>query len=349
MNETSDEAQKTTVIKTLAIIGFIVALIFVAWLAVQAVRLIPVAFNTLASIADGLRNDKETAFTIATGTNIINIGETLTISWTKPAEEGEYVFSYQCTEGVSAEMRNSAGELISVACDTEMPLAEDDNTVAVIFSSEKSRFVDVSYTIGLIGGEGEIADERDGIITIVNPEISANGVASSDNNVATSTTTDSEAEEPPTPAASVASSTEPILYRTVPTVVTMYPVSNPSGYADLAVTFIGVGTYNTSTKTFTAKSSLDEDERGALRFEVKNIGTKTSGTWYFIAGLPTDPKFTYHSPATAALKPNERQVITLQFDNVSKDSDKRITVAVTGGNDAKTANNSFTKRIEIRD
>lgn len=353
MNETSNDGQKTTVIKTLAIIGFIVALIVVAWLAVQAVRLAPQAFNTLAGIADGLKNEKEPEFTIATGTNIINAGETLTISWTRPSEDGEYVFSYQCADGIAAEMRDSTGALSAIGCGVAMPLADNENSVAVIFSSEKSRFVDVPYTIGFIADGEELAYEREGLITVVNPTISANGVAANPSSSAspdTDTTPDlglrtgtDEESYAPTPAG-----TQPAtVYRTVPIVVTSVPVSNPNGDTDLAVTFIGVGTYNTSTKKFTAKSSLDEDQRGALRFEVKNIGTKTSTEWYFTASLPTDSDFTYRSNANAPLAPNERQVVTLQFDNVSEDGDERIVVAVTGGNDAVAVNNSFSKRIEI--
>lgn len=349
MNDTSNESQKTTVIKTLAIIGFIVALVFVAWLAVQAVRLAPVAFKTLASIADGLKRDNETEFTIATGASIINTGETLTISWTKPNDdENKYVFSYQCTDGVTAEIRESTGATSTVACDTEVLLTQQENSLAVTFFSEKSRFVDVPYTIGF-GASGE--NKREGLITVVNPEISAHDIPNEDTDNISGATPDLNlntgvGDEPPVPAPA---STQPIGHATVPVVVTTIPVSNPNGYTDLAVTFVGIGVYNTDTEKFTVRSFLDEDERGALRFEVKNIGTKTSATWYFSATLPTNPSFTYSSSANAALKPNERQIITLQFDTVSGDSDERIVVAVTGGNDTILTNNSFTKQIEIRD
>lgn len=337
MNGTSNESQRTAVIKTLAIIGFIVALVFVAWLAVQAVRLAPVAFNTLASIANGLKENKESEFTIATGANVINAGEILTISWTRLRENGEYVFSYRCAEGVAVEIVDGENRS-EIACDVETPLVSDKNSVAVVFSSEKSRFVDVSYGIGFTADNGTPTHERDGLITVVNPEISTNGVMADDIN-ATSTPLATDTEPP----------VLPVPYTTVPVVTIAVPVSNPSGHSDLAITFSDVGTYNADTKKFTAKSSLDADERGALRFEVKNIGTKTSGIWNFIALLPTSPAFTYTSQAQAGLQPNERQVITLQFDNVSESASEQIVVAITGGSDALLVNNSFSKKIEIRD
>jgi hypothetical protein len=55
MQQLSTEPQKDRAIKIFATIGFIVTLIFIAWLAVQAVRLVPVAFGTLASIATELK------------------------------------------------------------------------------------------------------------------------------------------------------------------------------------------------------------------------------------------------------------------------------------------------------
>lgn len=262
MNESGNEERKTTVIKTLAIIGFIVALILVAWLAVQAVRLGPAAFDKLASIADGLHKDKDTEFTIATGT----------VTVVNP--------DIHANDGVA----------------TNNPPAEPDEDDAPL---------DTIPNTGL--------DEE--------PDVPA----------------------PITPAP------QPTLYKTVPVTVTTVPVSNPNGYTDLAVRFIGVGTYNGGTKTFNAKTSLDEDELGALQFEVKNIGTKTSSEWYFTASLPTDSDFTYRSNANVPLKPNERQIVTLQFDGMSEDNSARVSATITGGSDTTAANNSFSKQIEIRD
>ncbi len=370
MYETEKDLQKTAVIKTLAIIGFIVALIFVAWLAVQAVRLVPEAFKTLASIASGLKHSKDSDFTISTGANTINTGETLNISWTKPSQNGTYTFSYKCTDGVAAEMRASTGELTNVACDNAVPLTKYSESAAVIFSSEKGRFVDVHYTIAFTPDGTALANERTGVITVVNPGINAQNPAPTTSTTSTvvttnttsmplatttnttSTTTNAAPTTTPWPTHTPATTTTPVtkpkpLFKTVPVVVTRMPVSNPNGFADLAVTFIGVGTYNPNTNTFNPQTALTGSAAAALRFEVKNIGTKTSGDWQFSATLPTDPTFTYNSPVEAGLKPNERQVITLQFTAASSGSSVQTTVAVTGGNDLITSNNFFSRQITI--
>src|SRR3989338_10689916 len=128
MDGVKSEEQKTAVIKVLAIVGFIVALMFVAWLAVQAVRMVPVAFNTLASIANGLRNtDEKDDFALTTGTTLINTGETLAISWPESGMNGAYTFSYHCTDGVVAELSDNTGTLSTLACDTDTPVTAENN------------------------------------------------------------------------------------------------------------------------------------------------------------------------------------------------------------------------------
>jgi hypothetical protein len=346
MNGTNgqQERQKMTTIKTLAIIGFIVALVFLAWLAVQAVRLAPAGWGKLSSLVTGAKTETP-EFTIATGANRINVGETLTVSWTRPAEEGEYSFSYQCADGVAAEIVSEDGNRSPIGCDTDLSLGTDVSSVAIVFSSEKNRYVDVSYTLSFKTANDETPYERVGTVTVVNTSLSANGVAEGES---TTTEPTPDTNEPETPAPNTNTTrTPPVQYRTVPVTVTRMPVSNPNGYTDLAVTFIGVGTYNANTKIFTPKTSLREGERAALRFEVKNIGTKTSSEWYFNATLPTGTDLVFKSTANAPLKPNERQVITLQFDGVSENGDERVVVTVIGGDDAITANNSFSKVISI--
>lgn len=345
MNDSGNERQKAAVIKTLAIIGFIVALIFLAWLAVQAVRLGPSAFRTLGSIAESLRRGRQedAGFAITPSAETVNTGEMLTILWTPDEREGQYVFSYQCAEGVMTEIKDADGNLSRIECGIDTPLSADSTGLEIVFSSERERTVSIPYTLAFIIEEEERI-ERTGTVTVVNQSISEEGLAEAP-----------AAEEPPvneTPLEDIPNTglyddePEPVRYRTVPVVTTAMPVSNPNGSADLAITFIGVGSYNTETKRFTTKTSLEEGARAALQFAVKNIGTKTSDEWYFSASLPTDPEYTYTSTANTGLRPNERQVITLQFDNVSEDGENRVTASVTGG-DINTANNSFSRTISV--
>lgn len=345
MNETNQEAQKNSVIKVLAIIGFIGALLFAAWIAVQAVRFLPTAFSALASLAESMREEQDAPFTLVASDSIIQTGDTLTLSWSALRADGDYTFSYQCTEGVFAQMYTPNGDVISIDCDTEMTIADKQTNTRIIFESEKTRFTDVLYTVRFIPANTEDERVEDGVVTIINPNISSLAEAPADEDTVEP---EEEAPTPTAPTPTTTGGTQTGGYITVPTTVTKIPVSNPSGYTDLAVTFIGVGTYNTATKKFTKRSSLEEGERGALQFEVRNIGTKTSSTWYMSATLPTDPAVTYASGAQTGLKPNEREVITLQFENASDSDSDRVVISVTGGNDTLTANNTVTERVTVR-
>ncbi len=339
MNNTTNEPQKTAVIKTLAIIGFIVGIILVAWLAVQAVRLIPAAFRTLASIADSLDHTRRGDFTIASSEGTLESGKETTFSWTPLATRGTYTFSYQCADGISARIEDNVGGMSALSCETEAIIETTTNTVKVSFTSEKNRFTDVLYTIAFIADDSQDESyERTGIITVSNPAVN-NGT------VTTNTNTGGDDETPSTPKPTTPKPTTPTTVITVPVVTTSYPVSNPNGYVDLAVTFIGVGEYRNGR--FVKQSELEEGERGALQFEVRNIGTKTSGAWNFRTELPTEAEDNYVSAMQSGLKPNERQIITLQFDNVSDSSSERASATVYASDDFKTANNSFSQTIRI--
>ena len=96
---------------------------------------------------------------------------------------------------------------------------------------------------------------------------------------------------------------------------------------------------------FEAKATLEENERGAVRFEVKNIGTKTSEDWTFSITLPSG--FTYSSEEEAPLKPNERAVFTLGFNVSDAPEVATIKASVTEETDTNKENNSFTWSVKI--
>lgn len=343
MNEVSNES-KNAAIKSLAIIGFIVVIVLSVWIAVQVVRFAPTAFSTLASIADGVYG-RDADFIVATEKNIVNSGDTFAVSWTSLQKDGTYVFTYRCTEGVSAEIRNSEGNIVSVDCEVQLPLAARDQSADVIFTSEKRRFADVPFSIKFIP-EGEIvaSEEKNQLVTVVNATISQ----SSDLAVQTEVEKDEseviEENGSEDNTASVIGGT----VQTKPVTTTIYPVSDPNGTTDLQLIYLGIGTFNKNTQLFTPGTEIDNDKRSAVRFEVKNIGTKTSGDWTFSADLLQG--YSYNSPSQEPLRPNERAVITLGFDEVTQSvGTQNIVVTVSGGNDINTSNNSFDWAIKVVD
>ena len=288
MNQVSEE-KKSNVLKTLAVVGFAVLVVLAVWLAVQIVQLIPGAFSSLASLAESLNNGErpEKEIVIETSVTMANTSESVNVGWNDLKRDGSYAFSYECVEGVSAEGRVNS-EFVDLECDTLFLLPAGTTNIDLRFDSEKERFVDVNYRVVFIrDGETDPDFETNSTITVVNPTI-PNGLAvnedddmDSDTDNETPTENDDNDDTPavsnPTP--STPSNNNPVIgYRTV--VTYKEPVSDPRGYTDLSVRYLGMG-YVSSGHTLVHQNELEEGESGAFQLEVKNIGTKTSSSWSF--------------------------------------------------------------------
>lgn len=345
MDHQVTEEKKASATKTLAIVGFFAAILFIVWLAVQIVSIIPGAFSSLASLADSVYNyDNKQELVVTTEKSVINAGEAFTISWSQMRKEGTYSFSYACTEGVAVDVKNIEGNVTSLACATPLDLGSA-TSLEVLVASEKNRFVDVAYTITFTQtGSKEVVTTAAKAITIVNATIPTSASLTSGTKPETNTNTNVTPTKPvvtptktPTYVAGKPVTTTKIVYSV--------PVSNPNGKTDLQVTFLGVGTLKGSV--FTPKTTIDIDDENALQFEVKNIGTKTSGVWSYKAELPAD--ITYSSGEQKVLKPNERAVITLGFEGITKTGTETVGVTLSTKNDVKESNDKFTKTIKIVD
>lgn len=342
MNNVPQE-KKDSVTKTLAIIGFISAILFTVYLAVQIVSFMPAAFNSLASIADSVYNYREDqTLTVATKNSVINTGEAFTITWTQMNRPGTYSFSYTCTEGASLEARDSSGDIVSVNCDTSLSLGEA-TSLDVILTSEKKRFVDVPFTV--VFTPQNKADESvraQSKVTIVNASIPTT-VAT----VATpETETDTMAKDTEVDRRASQTNTTQLVAgapETVRQIIYAIPQSDPNGDIDLQVTSLGVGELKGST--FIREASIDKDKQGAFQFEVKNIGTKTAEVWSYEAKLPSG--ITYDAGAQKPLKPAEKAVITIGFEGLTQTGRTSFGVDVSAKGDINTKNNSFTWVVEI--
>lgn len=347
-NNNVSEESKTSAIKTLAIIGFIAAVVLGLWIAIQVIQFLPTAFKNLASIADGLYG-RGSAFTLVTEKEIINSGEPFKIQWTNVVKTGEYTVSYQCVNGVSAEARSGNGSIVTLECGKEFALPQGNledgkEMLEIMLKSEKQRFTDVLFTVAFYqDGTDTALYEKNMSVTIVNATIPQTGVTPGITN-----TKPDVKPTPTTPAKPVVTkpvSPKPTGYYTVPVKTTSYPVSNPKGFTDLEVHFIGVGTI--SNGVFHAKSSLEKSDDAAMQFTVKNIGTKTSGDWSYKTEFPSDNDNDYSSSKQAPLLPQERATITIRFTADDETGTEAARVSVSGGNDTKSRNNSASKTVKI--
>lgn len=347
MNNVTQE-QKDSVTKTLAIIGFVAAILLTVWLAVQVVSVIPSAFSSLASIADGVYNyNEDQELTVATQNSVVNTGEAFTLSWTEIPRAGTYIFNYECTDGAALDARNSAGDIVKLDCSEDLFL-DEQTSLDIVITSEKQRFVDVAYNVIFVPENEELSDiATRSKVTIVNASIptSASVATEEETTVDTGEVAGDSTSQEPVETTETSDETglvagEP---ETVEEIIYAIPTSDPNGEVDLQITYLGVGTL--SGKTFSKQAVIDQDKQGAFRFEVTNIGTKTADDWSYEAELPSG--INYDAGDQAPLKPNEKAVITLGFEGLTQVGVERFGADVYADEDINTTNNSFTWAVEV--
>ncbi|HEU4677230.1 MAG TPA: hypothetical protein VFS75_00755 [Candidatus Paceibacterota bacterium] len=289
-------------IKTLAIIGFLVTLGLVVWLIVAGLRLIPGAFSSLASIAESIKNYRPLpSLELTLEKTAVDSGESFELHWTDMGTEGTFHFSYGCTDGVGLGVRGQDGVFVPIRCTDSLGLPADVHGLFLSVTSDAMRVADVPLTLSYENDAKHVTKEAKATVTVANANIGEKPA-----------TTTPVVTPSPKPATTTATSSKPVTPTPAPKPVTrvVYPPSDPNGYTDLAVTTLGSGIIRNGAFSFTA--SYERDAKNAIRFDVKNVGTKTSDEWYFKTLLPSGE--TYTSPTQAPLKPYEHIEFTLGFD-----------------------------------
>jgi hypothetical protein len=352
MSDTTQQQKKESILKSLAILGFIGTIVVIAWLSVQLIQILPSAFSSLASLAESVYNERHTVLqteeaetlAITSTTTLATAGEPVTITWSAASVPGNFAFSYHCADGVAIDLADTA-ETRSITCDTLYDIG-NVTTLTFLVDSEKRRYADIWYTISFLGtNDTEPRASSTAQLTVVNSTITSS-LAEATPEVAKPTkpaqTTPTISETPTTPTIPK-TETIPVTPTTQPKPEQEYsytiPVSNPQGKVDLATRYLDLG--KIINNSFVA-SAVRRDEAGAIQFEVKNHGTKTSGTWTYSITLPDGD--VYRSKSQAALKPNERAVLTIGFPAVSVSSHTFI-VTVNEASDQVVRNDSFQKKV----
>jgi hypothetical protein len=348
------EEKKSTFTKVFAIVGFVAIIVLMMWLSVKIVTFVPSAFSSLASIADSVYNyDQDQTLSVSTQKSVINAGEAFTINYEKLSVPGTYTFAYTCTDGVSAEVRNEEGSIVAITCDTIFDISALDS-LEVRVASEKTRFTDVAYSLTFTpANENKEPLLAQGLVTIVNSSMPTAGeVAEETETVEEETVTEEESAPGEVAGETTTTAKPPVVtkpttpqYQYVEKVTYTTPVSNPNGTIDLQVTYKGVGTVD--GKVFKPQASIEVGETGAIQFEVKNNGTKTSNSWTYEALLPSGIEYT--SGTQKPLKPQERALITIGFDGISETGTEKFGVELETKQDIQSSNNSFTWAVKIVD
>ncbi len=127
--------------------------------------------------------------------------------------------------------------------------------------------------------------------------------------------------------------------------------STLSGLPDLSVEIISVGYLTSaSASSYRVSSVVPEEERGGVRFLVRNVGTNVSGPWRFMLSMPTSPRTTFESSNQRSLNPGASIEFTLGFDNPDSGNDRQIEVVVDEMNivrESNENNNVASRTIDV--
>ncbi|QQR64982.1 hypothetical protein IPH92_00150 [Candidatus Kaiserbacteria bacterium] len=350
MNET--QTLKSAVVKTLAIVGFLVTIAFFVYITVEGSKRAPEGFASLASIAETInlyRPAKE--LTIATEKIVVNSAESFQISWTDFRTEGEYALTYECVPGVRLEVRSGDDTFMPIACTDTLTLPANVHGLSLTALSDDFRFTDIPLTVAFTNNKTGDTLKHTTKVTVVNATIPVREVAHRE----TATTTEVaivDTEKKPADVKPVPEAVKEPTQKPVTPTVPQEPVAKPvipvapakEMYTDLSVQILGSGVLQNGVFGFT--KTFNTDAHNAIRFDVINLGTKTSGNWSFTTILPTGEVYT--SPVQAPLAPQSHVMFTLGFYlDVEEGEVVTFTNTLSVAGDTKTGNNTASLSVVV--
>lgn len=334
--QTDRDDVRAMALKALAVIGFVAILIFGVWGLIQVGRMFPSVMSAISSAAVSLSSVFVPAerLEIALPSGNVVSGEPFTIAWTHESKrkDGTYSLSFDCRDGLSMEAPGVNGVYQKVFCNTPFNLTNETSSMKLIAISSASRFLDVPLKLTFTRLDtGEVSAETATAVTVVNEK-----------------PTGTTAVTPPATGGTGSSVRPGTPSRNTYVVTQAGRSSDPNGRADLSVTILDTGTVD-SNNVYVKSGSISRQQKGAVRFIIENLGSKTVESWNFSAVLPTLPMHIFSSPMQPALGPGDKIEYTLAFDQVDGAATQNtITINADPSNmvwNEATENNNIAKAV----
>jgi len=297
---------KNEILKKGGVLLGIFALLII--LIVATIVLVPKGLSTLATVSfTSIFTPKEKIIVKAEKPNVIS-GDIINLSWNGPTHaDGSYTITYPCKDGIVATFHSS--ELMT--CDTAFYFATNDNSVSFVLNSSINFDVDIPIYINYKDNQGKTSLVGDVLITI--KKIGTTSVV-----------------VPITPPKATST---PVVVAPKPIATSSVPVKKPiptptkpiTQSANLEIKLVAIGSVNVSN-VFTAGTQVNAGERPAVRFEISNTGTISTGGWTFKARTPSPTTPLYQSNIQSSLGAGQKVQFTLGFDNTQNDGQVIISV-----------------------
>jgi hypothetical protein len=287
---------KDTGIVILAVIGFIAVIALATWGGLQTAGSsnITAAVTNLTALFFPTQEPEIETIAFSAPTQDVAIGTAFTLAWEHDTDTtGTYTFNYACTESAVSFERPGDGDE-KIMCNVPYSFAGITQTLTLIPHAQQDATISVELTY-----------------TPENSEVrTAYG------------TTDVSISAPMTSAPSPASISAGVPYVETQSLsnAPVVGVSDPNGTADLMVRIMGIGIIDPGTRTFVSTpGGIPRTAEGAVKFEVHNVGTKTTEVWNFRAELPTSPTYRFRPREDQrVLNPGEYIEYTLSFDRIRR-------------------------------
>lgn len=337
---------KEILVRIASILGVVVLLVIVGALAYQGVKRVS-GVNSIASanLLDIIR-EKESIALSTLETDIL-LDKPFTLVWEHKNKrvDGSYSLVYDCKQGVYLARKTNTGK-DTIFCNTPINIRSTENKLELIPVDDG---IDGPTTLGIymqFTENGKTEPERLGSLQLTLIPGNGDGVVAGANTDTTPTT----GGPGPVPGNGGGSITIPTDTVFIPSTGT----SDPNGTPDLQVRVLAIGLVDKSTGVFEERTeiprSLPKNQRGAIKFEVLNGGTKVTESWKFEAELPTNPSFTYKSPSQSSIYPGDRVEFVIGFDSIKNSDSVRYTITIDPNNDIAESNennNEISRSIPI--
>lgn len=258
----------------LAVAGFIILIVIIVWGAYHLLRLTGTGVSSLFSRFTG----SSQAITINAPQAPVQSGASFPLSWTYSSEgAGNYAFLYQCKAGFRFDVASPSGAKQAIPCGNAFNVGENKSlTLTPILSGTTS--VDVPFTVAFVSNATSTGERPQGTGTL--------RVVAATSGTGTQT--------PSSTSAPSISSTP------------------AGGMPDLSVRILSVGVID-EWGNFVARAPMHAGEISAVRFDIANNGSASSGSWAFTVDLPMQGTYRYASPAQMSLAPGSHIENILRF------------------------------------
>ncbi|MAZ67552.1 hypothetical protein CL652_02145 [bacterium] len=304
--------KSSTVKNVIAIVAFALLLLVGIWSAVQVIMFVPRLFSDtgVATQRDAGNEvelgDRDIVARLSKET--VQSGEPVTIEWAHSGtSDGVLSFSYACKEGFYFQIDGR-----TVACNAPYNILATDSSLEVVPLSAKAS-VEAPLAITYTNPQGESVRDTQ-TLTVNNFSIAKDTIDEANED----TVAAPGPIEPVQPSTATTVTNEPVATvtpRPVVRTVRIPRTSNPYGTSDLATEMVAIGDINRFGE-FEAKGVVRLYARGAAKFKVTNLGDKQSGSWYFLANLPTQGGYPFTSQIQPSLMPGASAEIFMTFDQL---------------------------------